>query len=170
MMRTIVMEEAARAGVRCVYLEKPYKVKLSMGMNTQDMKEAKALADTASTPVTIVMTPVSLANTYDASTMGGFAVNHSSTIVGPTLDVALTTSDIRVDTINGKQRPTAQTFGLSKPYKGFVGGHRWDSAAPASRERALQVMQLLFRTKVALLFGNPAPIISDELLEKDTQL
>lgn len=170
MMKTIVMEEAARAGVRCSYLEKPYEVKLSIGIDPQDVKEAKAFAAASSNPVTMVMTPVSLINNYDVAASGGFVLNHFQSLLGPGLVLALTTSDIRLDDVNGRKKISNMTFGQGKSYKGFAGKQSWDTAPPATKARAMQIFALLFRAKVAQLFGNPPTVVPPELDSEATEL
>lgn len=170
MMKAIVMEEAAKAGVRCSYLENPYEVKLSIGIDTQDVREAKAFAAASSNPVTMVMTPVSLMNNYDAAASGGFVLNHFQSLVGPGLVLALTTSDIRLDDVNGRKKVSNMTFGHGKSYKGFAGKLSWDTTPPATKAKAMQIFALLFRAKVAQLFGNPPPVVPPELDNEATEL
>jgi hypothetical protein len=168
-MRQIVMDEAAKAGVHCIYQVQPYEFKASFGFSSQELKQAKEFAAAAATPVTMVLSP-SMLGTYDVDAFGGFVLNHARTIAGPTLNISLTSSDIRLDTQSGKQVHYAYLFGLSKIYKGFIGGHSWDTASTVSRNRAIQVMATLFRVKVADLFGNPIPEIPAELREPTTHL
>jgi hypothetical protein len=165
MMRSIVMEEAAKAGVRCNYQEKSFEPKIVFGQH-QELREAKELAEASRTPTTLVMTPSSLQNNYDALAQGGFVMNHASSIWGRTLSLGFTSYDIRVDTVAGKHKPTyIMHFGLGTTYKGFAGGRLWEGAAPASKAHAIRIMGLLFRSKVAQMFGNPAPEIPEEILD-----
>lgn len=168
-MKQIVMDEAAKAGVRCIYQVQPYEFKASYGFTSQELKTAKKFAAAAATPVTIVLSP-SLLGTYDVDASGGFVLNHAKTLAGPTLNISFTSSDIRLDTQSGKQVHYEYLFGLSRVYKGFTGGHSWDTASTVSRNRAIQVMAALFRVKVADLFGNPIPEIPAELREQTTHL
>lgn len=170
LMKAIVMDEAAKAGVRCIYQVKPYRFKPTFGMTDQEVKEAKAFAAEASTPVTLVLTPSLLSGNYDANSSGGFVLNHATSLFGTTLLISLSSSDIRVDTSSGKQTPLVRIFGLKKSYESFAGGHNWDTASSVSRDRAMQVMTTLFRIKLASLFGNPPPAIPPELSEPTTHL
>lgn len=169
-MKTIVMDEAAKAGVRCIYKVEPYQFKVSFGMADQEVKEAKEFAAAAATPVTLVLTPSLLSGNYDANSSGGFVLNQAKSLVGRTLTISFSSSDIRVDTSSGKQTPSVRIFGLNKTYEGFAGGLNWDKASPVSRDRAIQVMTTLFRIKVAELFSNPPPAIPAEIRDQTTHL
>lgn len=59
-------------------------------MTDQDVKEAKAFAAEASTPVTMVLTPSLLSGNVDANSSGGFVLNHFKSLMGPTLIISLT--------------------------------------------------------------------------------
>jgi hypothetical protein len=164
MMRRVVMEEAAKAGVTCQYTAVP-AIKPSLFAVGHNLTELEALGVKVGGGVTLFATRGGNVSSspYGGNSSFGFTVEHNKPLIP-----ALTTVDLRGATVvarydNPELSKTKATgvglggFGWMWHYRGFEGKRDWVTALPSSRANAIKGWEAFFREAVAQAFGNPFP-------------
>jgi hypothetical protein len=167
MMRRVVMEEAAKAGVRVDYSEVDIK---TIGSSSREAKAATQAAMTSTATASVYMTPHPLMGPYNSIIEGGFTVTISKFKgAGPGVTMQLVSRLDRYQKVEGEVRSSLFPSGLERRYGGLGSTNRWDTASAESQAKAMAVFEELFRVQIAGLFGNlPPKMLSNSETEKLT--
>jgi hypothetical protein len=167
MMRRIVIEEAAKAGLQCEYIESPYDKRLFTGNNTP-----KARLENSSAQASFVMIPQFLMQAYGNTMDGGYELSIRQSELGrqPRLSMHLVSLDWNLQKVEGKVRGSCAHYGLSQAYAGLQGRRQWENALPGSKAKVMEVFAMMFRFKVALLFGNEPPDLPSDSVALKAEL
>jgi hypothetical protein len=167
MMRRVVMEEAAKAGLRCTYtageLPKKSQSAFEKFMIGDKQVDVESVILQSKTNVGFIAFPTGNAagNRPTHLTTQGFAVEESKAPFMPaSVSVIGGTSVMRYDrtaTDKAKGRTHRHAGNFPFIFMSYQDKRYWKTALPSSRQRALTLWELQFRTAVAMIMGNPEP-------------
>lgn len=161
MMRRVVMEEARKAGVNCVYVVAPTLEPSTFSFRpTLSALEKKGVK--VGSGVCMVATPGKnlSSSSYGGVDSHGFTLRHNKPLIPTlvTLDLIGATVVSRYDSPDVSKEKTSVIglggFGWGWRYSGFEGNRDWSDALPSSRANAVRGWEAFFREAVATAFGN----------------
>ncbi len=173
MMRRVVMEEAAKAGLNCTYTtgqipmkERGAAASFIWGGAGYDLDSA---IQNAKKPVGFIAVSSYNSNpnrpTYLATK--GFAVEETKVALFPARPaLAGCTAVLRYDknaTEKTKARMSRFAGNFPLVFLSYEDKRVWSTALPSSKAKALKVWELQFRTAVAMIMGNPEPRLDPPL-------
>lgn len=174
MMKRVVMEEAARAGLDCSYSEQTApRRNAGERFLAGDTPDVPAVIDSASAQKGFVATPWTTANYNRPAYLNtrGFGVTQTKVAFMPAAGIELTASTMitRFDkAITDKKLARVTRIGGNHPiiFFRFTDDKEWKTALPSSKANAMKIFELQFRTAVAQIMGNPNPVLNPPIPTK----
>jgi hypothetical protein len=173
MMRRVVMEEAARAGLKCVYTSGPLPEKsgsgfekFMVGADRVDVDSFVASSKATTGFIALKAGNTSVSQSAAVATSGFSIVEQKAPFLPATPMVVGGTAVNRYE--KTAENPTGKRLvkiagNLPFIFGGYEAKGDWKSATASARLKALKLWELQFRTAVAFAMGSPAPVMNPPL-------